>query len=138
MATVDFTLEDLREIFATKEDLATFATKSDLAAFATKDDLTGFATKNDLTRFATRDDLANFATRDDLLAFASKQDVQEIVDHAIGVAKDELQGELKHITKMLEEDYLAESGRLTRVSRRLDQTQVRLKRPVADRAAHRV
>ena len=39
MPTVDFTLEDLKQIFATKEDLAGFATKEDLAGFATKEDL---------------------------------------------------------------------------------------------------
>jgi hypothetical protein len=48
MAQVDFTLEDLKEVFATKDDLATFATKDDLQRFASKDDLLAFATKDDL------------------------------------------------------------------------------------------
>ena len=51
-------MRQMREIMATKADLAPFATKADLARFATKEDLARFATKEDLARFATKEDLA--------------------------------------------------------------------------------
>ena len=48
MATVDFTIEDLKKVFATKDDLKNSATRDDLKNFATKDDQKKFATKDDI------------------------------------------------------------------------------------------
>jgi hypothetical protein len=58
LAPLHAAIADIRDRFATKEDLARFATKEDLARFATKEDLARFATKEDLARFATKEDLA--------------------------------------------------------------------------------
>lgn len=46
----DDQIQQLKDIFATKDDLKSFATKDDLKSFATKDDLKSFATKDDLKK----------------------------------------------------------------------------------------
>jgi hypothetical protein len=44
--------KEIKEQFATKEDLKQYATKEDLKQFATKEDLKQFATKGDFAAFA--------------------------------------------------------------------------------------
>ena len=68
----DDQIQQLKDIFATKDDLKGFATKTDLKPFATKDDLKSFATKTDLKPFATKDDFKGFATRDETKSILSK------------------------------------------------------------------
>ena len=71
--------------------------------------------------------------------------IGEIVTHAIhgavsGLAtKDELEvgldsvkSEIRRVRSMLEEDYFAEAGRVTRISRRLARTRAELKQHIAD------
>lgn len=96
--------KDLREDFATKDDLKRFATKEDISDI--KDELKGFATKDDLENklsgFATKDDLekglARFATKSELWdlrnemnmrfeGVATKKDMQYLL-----VMKDEIAG----------------------------------------------
>lgn len=124
MPTVDFTLNDLKEVFATKGDLTVFASKDDLQRFATKNDLQRFATKEDLQQFPIKDDLQDFARKSDLQVFATKDDVRATVN---GVRE-----EIRGLRKMLEEDALAESRRLDRVEKRTIMTQRLLEEHLAD------
>ncbi len=71
------TIRELREVFATKEDL-----KNELKRFATKEDLERFATKEDLREelkaYATKEDLERFATKEELKRFATKKDLEDM------------------------------------------------------------
>src|SRR6266496_459611 len=96
MPQVDFTLDDLKQVFAAKEDLKPFATKEDLKGFATKEDLRVFATKGDLKGFATKDDM----------------------QVGFGMISAKIDG----VKGMLEDDARAEMKRLDRVDRRSAKT----------------
>lgn len=64
------TIQELRGIFASKDDLKQFATKEDLKQFATKEDL-----RNELKAYATKEDLRN-----ELKAYATKEDLEGVRD----------------------------------------------------------
>src|SRR3989344_5700685 len=69
-------INEMKKVFATKDDLTAFATKDDLSIFATKDDLTAFATKDDLSIFATKDDLTAFATKEETYEFRKEMNAR--------------------------------------------------------------
>ena len=52
------------------------------------------------------------------------------------IGLDSVKNEIKRVQSMLEEDYSAESDRLTRLSRRLDRTRTELKQHIAGSATH--
>jgi hypothetical protein len=58
-------IQQLKNVFATKQDLEEFATKKDLEEFATKKYLEKFATKKDLEKFVTKNEF--FAAFDALM-----------------------------------------------------------------------
>jgi hypothetical protein len=49
----------------------------------------------------------------------------------IGVVRDELKADIKRVQTMLEEDYVAEAGRVDRIERRLGRTREELSRHIA-------
>jgi hypothetical protein len=59
------------------------------------------------------------------------------VGAAVDEAKLELKADIKQVRTMLEEDYVAESARVTRVEKRLTKTGADLRQHIADSAAHR-
>ncbi len=96
------TKKDLRDL--RQEIKQSFATKEDLKSFATKEDLKSFATKEDLKSFATKDDLKSFATKDDLKEFVKTSDLSYLLQNILTAMAD--------MEKRQDEKLLATEGRL--------------------------
>lgn len=72
MPTVDFTLNDLKDIFATKADLRELVTRTDLVGFATSSELRLLSTKFDV--LDTKVDSIKTMLEEDIFAEAERVD----------------------------------------------------------------
>ena len=97
MPQVDFTLEDLKQVFATKDDLRNFGTKDELSAM-----------RDDIKRLPTRDDVLSIV-HEEFVKFEPK--VKRIVRFEIVEAEARIKTEIKHYVDAEHQDLKARLGR---------------------------
>jgi hypothetical protein len=73
--------------------------------------------------------VAGLATREELRAEIGS--VRDELKTEIGDVRNELKADIKRVQTMLEEDYVAEVGRVDRIERRLGRTREELSRHIA-------